>query len=243
MTRNELILNVKNELKVYGALPYSVSDDEINRIINQALNWFYVNYKESVETQYFVVPIKEFSSSDYKKTRSIQMPDCTVSIFEVKEISGGSRLFSIDKDFSDNRLIASELLLTPFQSDHLVLRTAQYAYWDLAQAFFLERLSFDFNRNTKKLKILGKDPTKDVFIQAYIKIPEERLFDDWFFIRYVTCQSKLSLARVLSTFKYKIIGGIEIDYDSIKSEANEELEKILQRIDDENSPDWFFIFH
>ena len=156
---------------------------------------------------------------------------------------GGGRLGSVDADFSDNRLIASELFLSPFQSDDLVLRTAQYSYWDLTQAFILERIGYDYNRNTHRLKIVGRDPKKNVFIQTYAKIEENKLYDDWFFQRYVIAQAKISLGRILGTFKFNLPGGIEVDASGIKDEGNEELKEVKQRIDDENSSDWFFLFH
>lgn len=243
MTRGELIEMTTAEITGSGSLPYSIPEREAERIIDQALNWFYVNYGPAVETQYYVVEKQWFRESEFKKTRSVLLPDCTVSVFEVKEITGGGRLGTIDRDFADNRLIASELFLSPFQSDDLVLRTAQYSYWDLTQAFILERISYDFNRNTKRLKILGRDPKRNVFIQTYAKIEENKLYDDWFFQRYVISQAKISLARILGAFQFNLPGGIAVSGDQFKEEGKEELEQIKQRIDDENSPDWFFIYH
>ena len=243
MTRGELIEMVTGEITASGSLPYSIPERESNRIIDQALNWFWVNYGPAVETQFYVIQKDWFNDPEFKKTRSLLLPDCVVSVFEVKEMMGGGRLGSVDADFSDNRLIASELFLSPFQSDDLVLRTAQYSYWDLTQAFILERIGYDYNRNTHRLKIVGRDPKKNVFIQTYAKIEENKLYDDWFFQRYVIAQAKISLGRILGTFKFNLPGGIEVDASGIKDEGNEELKEVKQRIDDENSPDWFFLFH
>jgi len=243
MTRGELIEMVTGEITASGSLPYSIPEREANRIIDQAMNWFYVNYGPAVETQYYVIEKNWFKQPEFKKTRSLLLPDCVVTVFEVKEITGGGRLGSVDADFSDNRLIASELFLSPFQSDDLVLRTAQYSYWDLTQAFILERIGFDYNRNTHRLKIVGRDPKRNVFLQTYAKIEENKLYDDWFFQRYITAQAKISLGRILGTFKFNLPGGIEVDASGIKDEGAEELKEVKQRIDDENSPDWFFLFH
>jgi hypothetical protein len=243
MTRSELIEMVKDELTGSCALPYAIPEREFERIIKQALNWFYLNYQYAVETQYYVIPKQEFAVAEFKKSRSVLLPDCVISVFEVKEINGGGRLGTIDRDFSDNRLIAAELFLSPFQSDDLVLRTAQYSYWDLTQAFFLERISYDYNQNTKRMKILGRDPKKNVFIQTLVKIEESKLYDDWMFQRYVTCQAKISLGRILGFFQYNLPGGITVNADSIKEEGKEELEKILEKIDTDSTTDWFYIFH
>lgn len=243
MTRGELIDMMNDEITGSGALPYSVPEREAERIINQALNWFYINYGPAVETQYYVIQKGWFRDPEFKKTRSILLPDCVVSVFECREISGGGRLGNLDRDFSDNRLLAAEIYLAPFASDDLVLRTAQYSYWDLTKAFILERVRYDFNSNTHRLKILGRDPKKNLFLNTYVQIEEGKLYDDWFFQRYVISQAKISLARILGMFQFNLPGGIAVNGDILKDEGKEELEQIKQRIDDENSPDWFYIFH
>lgn len=243
MTRGELIQMVNDEITVSGALPYSVPSQEIERIINQALNWFYINYQYAVETQYYVIERKWFSDPEFKKTRSILLPDCVVSVYECKEISGGGRLGTIDRDFSDNRLLAAEIYLAPFASDDLVLRTAQYAYWDLTKAFILERVSYDFNANTRRLKIIGRDPRKNLFIQTYVKIEESKLYDDWYFQRWVTAHAKISLGRILGMFTFNLPGGISVNGDYFKDEGKEEIEQLKTKIDEENTTDWFFIYN
>lgn len=243
MTRAELIEMVNDEITGSCSLPYSVPEREMERIIKQALNWFYVNYGPAVETQYYVITKDWFGTSEFKATRTLLLPDCVVSVFEIREINGGGRLGTIDADFYDNRLLAAELFLSPFASDDLVLRTAQYSYWDLTQAFILERVSYDFNRNTKRLKILGRNPKRNCFVQTYAKIEENRLYDDWFFQRWVTAQAKMSLGRILGFFTFNLPGGVQVNADTLKEEGKEELAEIKQRIDDENSPDWFYIFH
>lgn len=243
MTRGELIDMITSEVTSSGALPYSIPEREVERIITQALNWFYINYAQSVETQYYVIEQKYFNDPEFKRSRSIQLPECVISVYEVKEITGGGRLKTIDKDFSDNRLFAADLAFAPFDSDNLVLRTAQYAFWDLTQAFILERIAYDFNANTRKLKILGRDPSKNVFLQTYVKIDEAQLYEDWFFQRYCTAQAKMVLGRILGAFQFNLPGGVQINGDLFTSEGKEELEEIKQKIEDENSPSWFMIFH
>ena len=243
MTRGEFLLQVKDEIRGSCALPYSIPDKDINRIIDQSKKWFYRNYGEAVESQFYVIPKEEFRKPEFKANRAILMPKCVINVSEVKEISGGGRLGIKGHDFSDDRLLGSELYITSGTGDDLVLRTAQMAFWDLASAFFLDLLSYDFNQNTKKLKLKGRNPNKNVFIRTYVEIPEEALFEDWFFIRYVTAQVKMQLGRILGFFEYNLVGGVTINTSDIKSEGKEELDEIKQQIDDENSPSWFFMFN
>ncbi len=234
---------IQRELDVSFALPSQLQPTEIERIIDQCSIWFYENYREAVETQYYIMRSSEFKTPEWFRTRTIMMPECVVSVFEVKEITGAGLLGSIDKDFADNKLIASEIYLSPFTGDSLVFRTAQYQFFDLTRAFFLEWIRYDYNRRTKKCKILGRDPARDVFFNTYVKIPDDKLYEDYYFMRYVTAKSKIALGRMLSFFDYNLMGGIKVNAADIKSEGEQEVEKIETEIRDQDSADYFSVWY
>ena len=243
MTKQELVETVQRELDSSFALPSQLQPSEIERIIDQVSVWFYENYRESVETQYYIIRASEFKSPEFRKTRTVTMPECVVSVFEVKEVTGAGLLGNIDRDFADNKLVASEIYLSPFTGDSLVFRTAQYQFFDLTRAFFLEWIRYDFNRRTRKLKILGRDPSRDVFFQTYVKIPDDKLYEDYYFFRYVTAKSKIALGRMLSFFDYNLMGGIKVNAADIKSEGEAEVEKIEQEIKDQDTADYFSVWY
>ena len=243
MTKAELVDMVQRELDVSFALPSQLQPTEIERIIDQTALWFYENYREAVEMQYYIMRNSEFKKPEWFRSRTVTMPDCVISVFEVKEITGAGLLGNIDKDFGDNKLIASEIYLSPFTGDSLVFRTAQYQFFDLTRAFFLEWIRYDYNRRTKKCKILGRDPARDVFFNTYVKIPEDKLYEDYYFMRYVTAKSKVALGRMLSFFDYNLMGGIKINAADIKTEGESEIEKIETEIKDQDSADYFNVWY
>lgn len=243
MTENQFISNIQDEITVSGSLPQIVPEKEIQRIIRQAKKWFSDNWVESVEQQNYIITKSQFNNADFKKNRVIQLPDCVNSVTEVREINGVGRLGNIDRDFAEDRLIASEIFLSSFHGDDLVMRTAQYQYFDLAKAFFLEYISFDFNRNTKKVSILGRDPKYDVIIRTYTEIPESRLFEDYYFARWCTAEAKKSFGRLITTYPFPLPGGVQINGDNMKSEGEAEIELIKTEMDAVQTPDWFYMFH
>ena len=243
MTKGELVDMVQRELDVSFALPSQLQPTEIERIIDQASLWFYENYREAVETQYYIIRSSEFKKPEWFRTRTIMMPECVVSVFEVKEITGAGLIGTVDKDFADNKLIASEIYLSPFTGDSLVFRTAQYQFFDLTRAFFLEWIRYDYNRRTKKCKILGRDPSRDVFFNTYVKIPDDMLYEDYYFMRFVTAKSKIALGRMLSFFDYNLMGGIKVNAADIKAEGEQEVEKIETEIKDQDSADYFSVWY
>ena len=243
MTEAAFIQEVQDEITASGSLPVVLSEKEIQRLIKQASRWFYENYGYAVERHYYVIPLGSFNSDSFKKNRVLQLPECVVSVFEVKEISGIGKLGNMDKDFAIDRLLASEIFLSSFTGDDLVLRTAQMQFYDLTKAFFLSTIAYDWNKNTHKLSILGRDPKHNVFLDTYVHIPMDKLFDDIYFLRYVTAQAKISYSRVLGTYPFQLPGGVQIDASSIKGEGEQEIQEIKEKIDSENIPDWFLIFH
>jgi len=243
MTRNELVQMVSRELDSSFALPAQIQPSEIERIIDQEKIWFYENYRDAVETQYYLIQSQQFNEAEFLASRTIIMPNCVISVTEVKEVTGAGLLSTIDRDFSDNKLIASEIYLSPFSGDGLVYRMAQYQFFDLTKAFFLDLIRYDYNRRTKKLKITGRNPKRDVFINTLIGIPEDKLFDDYYFFRMISAKSKLSLARQLSFFDFNLMGGIKINVSDLRSEAEQEIDKIKEEIDGQNVPDFFLTWH
>jgi len=243
MTESIFIQEVQNELSGSGSLPVVLEEKEIKRIILQSSRWFYENYSAAVEPQHYVIEKNDFNNPQFKKTRTLLLPECIVSVYNMKEINGVGRLGNIDRDFAEDRLIASEIFLSSFHGDDLVMRTAQYQYFDLSRAFFLEQIAYDYNRNTHKLRILGRDPKFDVYIEGYSKIDIDKLYDDYYFLRFIVGKAKISLANILGMYPFPLPGNVQVNFADLKSDGQAEVDWVLQKIDEENVPDWFFMYH
>lgn len=239
MTENQLVQEIQNEITQSCALPYALPEPEVKRIIKRAREYFYINYQYAVEQRYLALPLVIFQHPEFKKTRMIQLPDCFVSVYDIREVSGGGFLGNPDRDFADSKLLGAEIFLSPFQGDNLVYRTAMYSYFDLARAFLLETVAFKWNYNTRRISILGRNPFQDLVARVMTKIPEDSLYDDELFVRYCLAKAKISLGRTLQIFNYNLPGGVTINFEGIKADGIAEMEQIMAQIDGENMPDWF----
>ena len=239
MTLKQLTNEINQHLSITCSLPYQLPEPEVKRLVNRAKQWFYQNYGDAVEEKYIPLPIEMFEHPNFKGTRMLQMPDCIISVYKLSEVSGLGMIGNPDKDFSDSKLLGAEIFLSPFQGDNLVYRTAMYSYFDLAKAYLLETIAYKYNRNTKRISVLGRNPSKDCFIQCAVAIPEETLFDDELFIRYCLADAKISLGRMVSLFNFNLPGGITVNFDSIKQDGLTEMTDIKTQIDGENPPSWF----
>lgn len=239
MTEAQLVAEISAEITNSCALPYSLNDAEVKRIIKRAKSWFFENYQYAVEDRLIAIPLEVFQHQDFKATRMVQMPDCVVSVYHLAEVSGVGIIGNPERDFSDSKLLGAEIFLSPFQGDNLVYRTAMYSYFDLAKAYSLETVAHSWNRNTKRITVLGRNPFKNCFVRCMVKIPDEALFDDDLFIRYCLAQAKINLGRTLGVFSYNLPGGVQINFEGIKQDGLDEMTAIKEQIDQENSPDWF----
>jgi hypothetical protein len=241
MTLDELVLDIQNELTFAKALPYSIPEQEINRIITNAERYFYDNWRHAVEARYLLVPHGVFTNKLFSKDRTIQLPDCVAFVHEVKEAKGTSSMFgTMDADFADNKFIGSEVFLTPFIGESIMYRTVIFSFLDLVKGFTIDTLAFDYNKNTKKLSILGRTPRTDVVLQIAKRIPAEDLYEDELFQRYVRAKAKLRLGDLLTTFDYNLPGGIKPNYTNLVTKAENEFNQVVEMMKNENTPDFLF---
>jgi hypothetical protein len=186
----------------------------------------------------------------------VQLPEKIVTVFDVRETNGNGISGNPDRDFGDSKLIGSELLLSPFTGDNLVYRTVMYSYFDLANAYLLPTYAFNWNKNTKKLTLLGRDPVpappnsspdsqpgynlvQSVVVSCFVAIEDYELYSDELFIRYCMAKSKISLSRVLSAFDYNLPGGVKVNTSLIRQDGEAELQAVMDMINGENTPSYF----
>ena len=242
MLKQELIEMVKGEITSSCSLPFSPPDKEIERIISKEMRFLYREYRTLLQDKIYIINKSYYCTPEWKATRTFQLNPCTEGIKQVKELTGGSRVFGInDPDLNFDRLMASDLYLTPLSSDQITYRTIQWSFWDLARAFNLVDINHDFNPNTHRLIITGRTPIQSLFVLAMDHIPEEDAYEDTIVIEWITAKAKQSLARILGSFNYQLLGGVTINYDQWRNEANEELGILREKIKGDNPADWVLL--
>ncbi|MDD5649222.1 MAG: hypothetical protein PHF86_02210 [Candidatus Nanoarchaeia archaeon] len=243
MLLSELVNQVKNELTASCSLPYSPPDKEIERIISKEMRFLFREYRTLLQDRIYIIHERYYQTPEWKNTRTFQMNNCTEGIKQVMEMNGGNRVFGInDPDLNFDRLMASDLYLTPLSSDQITYRTIQWSFWDLARAFNLKDINHDFNPNTHRLIITGRTPIHSLFVLGMDHIPLEEAYEDTIVIEWIIAKCKLSLARVLGAFNYNLLGNITINFEQYRLEGNEELERLREKIKGDNPPDWFVLF-
>lgn len=242
MTRNELIEDIQDELTFSRALPFALPEKEINRVINIAADYFYDNWRHAVQTQYLLLPLALYNKEEFRKFRQIRLPECIAFVETVKEIKNGSVFGTIDRDFSEQKFVGSEIFLTPFMGESIVYRTVIFSFLDLTKGLIIDTIAFDFNKNNKTIMLKGRNPKVDTVAVVQKKIEEHDLYDDELFKRYVRAKAKVRLGELVTSFGFKLPGGVEINYDTMVTKAEAELGDVIKQMEGENTPD-FMVLH
>ena len=179
----------------------------------------------------------------FKKERSITLPECVFSVFSVKKLRedfGRSMTFDGTADFGIERLFLSDSVSLGQGTENLMYYTLNMYWLDVASHIINHTISFNYNRNTHKLFFPGQKPDRDCVLHVYNKLPVDMLMRDELFFRYVVAKCKMQLSRVIGTFDFNLPGGIKINFDLIRSEGESALEKIEEELKSEEGMDFFF---
>lgn len=240
MTQDELVQFIKDDLTASCSLDLDVLNDaELVRIINAEKRMAFMEWPDCVELRLQIFPVQCFQTPEFKKTRTIQLPNCVYGVDKFQEIKDGSRLFGInDPNLNIDQVMGSDLWLSPFSSDVIASRTVAWSWYDLAKSFTLTEIQHRFNIATHRLQVIGRDPKCAVLLQAYVAIDDESLYDYYDFQRFCIARAKTQLHRVLKTFTYNVVGGVQIT-DMYKEEGESEMKEIKERQANLSQPNWF----
>ena len=242
MTKQELIKLISDDLTASGNINLDLDEKEISRIIDVEKKMAYRDWRDAVELKYAVMSPYAFKTEEFRKSRTIQLPECVMGIDEFREMKDGSRLFGInDPCLSLERVMGSDLWLSPFSSDVITTRTISYSWFDLARSFTLIDIQFRFNINTHRINVIGHDPIAPVVIRAYVAIDDADLFEDYYFQRWCIAKCKCQMHRILKTFEYNVIGGVNIT-SMYGEQGTQELNDIKEYQKGQDPPDYFISF-
>lgn len=251
---DELIRKINSELTGGCMIPIKLPKKESIRIIETAKDWFYKHYEDSVQENYYVIDKGVYGSESYKKTKTFELPgpraDGSGRIFSVNNLSvAGEQMIGlsgksgfVDADFSMERLLVGGAYGVPYSTangDSLMYYVITEKYFDLARQILISKVSFNYNRLNRKLKIMGKDPKNHIILEVYETIADCALYSDEIFYRYCLAYHKKVLGTMIMTFGYSLPGRITLNGDMIRGDAQEELQAIKEEIKGDEGTDYF----
>lgn len=239
------VKDVQQEINIACALPINLPKKEVLRIIKYAEKFFHKNYEDSVEEKFFVIMKEAFATPEFRATGEILLPTEVFSVTGVWEIgretiSSSFKRGSVDSDFSIYKFIYNDQYNSVgIASDSLMYYVVNESFYDLARQILVNKISHTYNRLNNVFRFMGGKPKEDVVLEVYTNIDICDLMKEEIFYRYVVANCKIQLSRILGTFNYQLPGNISINYDLIRDEGREELDKIIEEIKTDDSADYF----
>jgi len=239
-TRSDLIAEINSEVTVGGQLPCYLNEQELNRIINQSILFFRESHKNATQRFSWIIKKEFFQSPAFAKSRKLILPDNIISVDGFKEIRNTFQIQYASQDTS--KMVASEMYLSSITGSYdLVMKAALEVYQNIAEAQCVSDIQYNFNKNDKSLVVTGRTPLYDVLISTWAIVEDNKLFNDYWFIRYCVAQAKLSVVRLLSIIDFSLPGNVKLAHAKFEQEGNDEIQRIEQKIKKLNPPSWMII--
>lgn len=241
----ELIDFVQQDITVYGALPKSLPDQSIRQFIEtRALHWFYMNYLYATTKQYFFVPRSVWKAAD-AGAWYVELP-CEIQAVSWIHKINDSNLLQLGLN-TPNLSVNLGVTNQPYLSSYVTTIGELGTYKvlidnmsDMLDQLTLWTVKHHFNQPAHRLEILT-NIYNDIVLECAVEIPQESLFTDNYFIKYVTAWSKMQQGNLMGRYDWTLPGGVKINYSDMISQGKEELKEVEEEVKNMNNNSSFFV--
>lgn len=240
----ELIDFVQQEITVGCALPKTLPDTEIRRFVEtRAIKWFYQNYQYAVSKVYYFVDNAAFSSEEYTKYSYITLPCEIQSVTYIYEVRGASLLqLGIN---TPNLSVNLGVTNQPYLSSYVttigelgVYKTLIDSLSDMMNQLNKYTVKYHYNQMMNRLNILT-GIKYDLILETYANIPAENLYNDHYFIKYVTGWAKMQTGNLLGRYDFSLPGGIKFNASDLITSGKEEMKEVEEEIKNMSQTSFF----
>ena len=241
MTRNEMVEWLEDEVTMSGSIDISLTKKEYERVLTKETKMIYELYPDSIKAAYCIIPASTFYTPEFRRTRTIQFPDCVLSVTRIMEMKRRNAMFGInDPDFSFDKTFQADMWFgTQMGMDTVMFRTIQWSLWDQLKQFNLVDMKHHWNRTSKQLLVTGHDPYNNVFCELDVKAAETELWDDPWVQKYIAAKCKLQVAKLIGTFTVQLVGGVTVNTNLYTEEANNDITECKEYWKDMQQADFF----
>lgn len=242
----ELIDIIQSDITIFGALPKTLPDQSIRQFVEtRALKWFYMNYIYAVSQMYYFVDKRAFLQEEFTKFSYIQLPCEIQSISWIHQVRRGSNLqLGLNSpNLSVNLGVTNQPYLSSYVTTIGELGTYKAlidSMSDMLDQMTLFTSKYHYNEQTGRLNILTHVDTS-LILECYVNIPNENLFADPYFIKYVTGWAKMQQGNLLGRYDFTLPGSVKINYADMTAQGKEEMEKVEEEVKNMNNNSGFFL--
>lgn len=223
----------------------NLAPEQIDDRIDEALHKFHERHYNGTEEQWFLVPIENLDVTN----GYITLPDDVVSVANTFRVSGGgTTLFSPEYQFFQSEVYGYNNSMKNGDMAYLYMMRSHFS---LVKQFLVPDFTFTFNGKTKRLKLAGglenaqwqdggiivhaykslalENPNADPDIEVFANLWSEKWLQD-----YATEHLRMQWGQNLSKFGgVQLVGGVTIDGNTMKQEAQTNIDKLELQLQDE----------
>jgi len=246
ITIEEFIDFVQTDVTVGGALPKNLPDHAIRQFVEtRALPWFYQNYQFAVSKMYYFVDKAYFQTEEYTRFKYVELPCEIQSITWVYQVKGNQLLqLGINvPNLSVNLGVTNQPYLSSYVTtigELGVYKTMIDSMADMLNQLNLYTIKFDFNQLSHRLNVLT-DIKHHLILECYVNIPNENMFTDTYFLKYVTGWAKMQQGNLLGRLDFTLPGGIKYNSGDLRSDGKEEMKEVEDEIKAMSNSTFFYM--
>jgi hypothetical protein len=246
LTIEEFVDRIQTEISVSCALPKTLPDANIRQIVeSRALPWFYRNYQYAVQKMYFLIKKEAFFIEEFTRYNYVNVPCEIQSVTYLYEVRSAS-LFQLGIN-TPNLSVNLGVTNQPYLSSYVttigelgVYKTILDSMSDMLNQLNKYTLKYNFNQLNHRLHILT-NVKYDVIMEAYANIPQENLFNDDLFYKYVVGWAKVQLGNMVSLYEFQLPGGIKINGANLVTQGQAEIKEVEEEIKGMSNSSWFYM--
>lgn len=242
MTRAEFIDVIRNNVSLNCRLPYTLGNENIERVLEwDAKPYFYRMYYYALWKTFYYIDLISMKRNLSTATKLIQLPQEVESVTWLYQVNY-SDMMNLGHMFAHTNLMfgmTSQPYISHLSiSDWGVAMATMQAVGDGLAMFSKNTLRHNFNSNTKVLE-LQTTTRYNIVLEVYARIPEEYLFDDPWFIKYVTGIVMQDFAIEIGFSDTTLAGNVKLNAERIASRGEAYVEEVKNHISELNKTGYF----
>lgn len=243
-TRQKLYQYINDELSAGCGTTLSLTSKQLDRLIDDVLDWFYHTYEHSVQTSYLILPAALFETAEWRCNREVFLPPTVEAIYNcwTDSTRGPGYIGDANGDFAVSRLLATEVYLSTAIGEGLLNYVAYRAMYNLSQSLVTNLVNFEYNAHTHRLFISGRNPGSNLILQTAERVPAEALFSFPLFRRYVVGRSLMQLGRIIGLVNYPLAGSVELNFSMLRDDGQQMIEKVEEDLRSAQTPDFMYMY-
>jgi hypothetical protein len=243
---DELIDVVRNNVTLNCMLPYTLGNDNIERIIKtDAMRYFYREYKYANQRTYYYADVMSMYRDRRTDIKFLTLPDeieavrwiYLVNYQEMQQLG-----FLLPQNSVSFGMTSQPYIATVNVGEWAQSMTVMQSFQDALSMFNKNTVKFSFDPNSKRFEV-QTSLHKNLVLEVWANISEEALFGDPYFIKYVTGQAMIAYSMHLSFVDMQLAGNSKIATDRMYELGKEmvtEVKEYLKLIGKQGGGGFFF---